>query len=262
MTIYLILHRLQISDTGKGLHKSLSGLWNNGHIISIWLQPLFNWFVFTCRNHEPLTITKNISAFDSYCWQIASGSCMGRVLLTFIFTGCTLTYNASATKHIKAEAKMPPFWRWHFQIHFLEYNILMEISLKFVPMHPTNDKSAFIKIAEEATVHYLNRWWTSSLRICVICPQMIENMWSKLTKSVMLVILQLNYRFVWYGCGKISFRFVTLVGPWYFPTVTYVRYKIGLTNWACVQWPNCSDCRWAYLSPGVHSDEPGSSQFS
>ena len=51
-------------------------------------------------------------------------------------------------KHIEAETIWPPFYRWHFQIHFCEWKIwiLIEISLKFVPKGTIDNMQALVQV--------------------------------------------------------------------------------------------------------------------
>ena len=42
-------------------------------------------------------------------------------------------------KHVEAETKWPPFSKRHFQMHFLEWNFLIKISLKNVLKGPINN---------------------------------------------------------------------------------------------------------------------------
>ena len=51
-------------------------------------------------------------------------------------------------KHIEAETKWPLFRRWHFQVHFLEWNVSIpiKISLKFVPKGSINNIPALVQI--------------------------------------------------------------------------------------------------------------------
>ena len=51
--------------------------------------------------------------------------------------------------HIEVEKKWPPFSRWHFQMHFLEWrciNSLIKISMKFLPKGPINNIPALVQI--------------------------------------------------------------------------------------------------------------------
>ena len=59
--------------------------------------------------------------------------------------------------------KWPPYYRRHFQIHFLNENvwILIKISLKFVPRSPLTIFHHWFRKwlgADQATSHYLNQW--------------------------------------------------------------------------------------------------------
>ena len=59
-----------------------------------------------------------------------------------------------------------PFSRRYFQMHFLEWKlwISVEISLKFVPKCPISNIPALLG-ADQATIHYLNKWWLVYWRI-------------------------------------------------------------------------------------------------
>ena len=65
---------------------------------------------------------------------------------TFIYIFWTLHY--PLLKHIEAETKWPPSSIRHFQMHFLEWNawISLTISLKFVPKVPMNNIPALVLI--------------------------------------------------------------------------------------------------------------------
>ena len=49
-------------------------------------------------------------------------------------------------KILRLRKKWPPFCRWHFQMHFLETCILIQISLKFIPECPTDNESALVQV--------------------------------------------------------------------------------------------------------------------
>ena len=51
-------------------------------------------------------------------------------------------------QHIEADKKWPQFCRRHFQMHFLEWKIWisMNISVKFVPKVPIDNKLALVQI--------------------------------------------------------------------------------------------------------------------
>ena len=48
--------------------------------------------------------------------------------------------------HIEAETKWPPFSRRHFQIDFLEWKCMINISLKFVPRGPINNIPTLVQV--------------------------------------------------------------------------------------------------------------------
>ena len=68
-----------------------------------------------------------------------------------------------------------------FERIFLNENvrILIQISLKFVPKGPIDNKSILVQVmagTEQATSHYLNQCWPYSLtHICVTRPQWVNS---------------------------------------------------------------------------------------
>ena len=70
--------------------------------------------------------------------------------------------------------------RRHFQLHFLEWKLLIKIPLKFVPICPIDNIQALVQImacAGLATSHYLKQWWPSLLRhICITRPQWVNTL--------------------------------------------------------------------------------------
>ena len=80
-------------------------------------------------------------------------------------------------EHIEAETKWPPFHRPHFQMHFLELNfwILIQISLRFIPKGPINNIPSLVQIMA---------WRRSGdkplsqpmMNICITQPQWVNSL--------------------------------------------------------------------------------------
>ena len=101
-----------------------------------------------------------IYANDSMDYSCSSPLQLHRTTELFSAIHC-----GTATRQVntKAETQLPPFCRWHFQMHFVNENAWissLEISLTFVPKVWINNVPALVQIvADEATSHYLNQWW-------------------------------------------------------------------------------------------------------
>ena len=57
-------------------------------------------------------------------------------------------HQAAVNQHIEAETKWPPFCRWHFQMHFLEWKCMKfnKISHKFVSKGPITNIPTLVQI--------------------------------------------------------------------------------------------------------------------
>ena len=88
-------------------------------------------------------------------------------------------------KPTEAETKEQPFWRRHFQTHFLNeyFNMLMQISLKVVPKGSVNNMPSFIEQwfeTDQVTSHYLNQGWLGSMaHTCVTWHRWIQTLTHK-----------------------------------------------------------------------------------
>ena len=117
-------------------------------------------------------------------------------LQSFRFVLSCTFFNPKGFKHIEAETRWPTFSRWHFQIHFLEWNvwILIKISQSLFTKGPINNipalvqimawhRSGYKRLCESMMVSLL-------MHICITPPQ-----WGKSLCRARYMAVYLGYTF-------------------------------------------------------------------
>ena len=143
------------SDNGLSPGRRQAIIWTNAGILLI--GPLGT-------NFSEISITILAFSFTKMRLKVSSGKwrpfCLGLNVLTWWWTCLLIIVTEQLTVDLNVFLKLlnhlPPGQnghhsdRWHFQMHFLEWKwydwILIQISLKFVPMSPIDNKPALVQV--------------------------------------------------------------------------------------------------------------------